>query len=60
MLSGPHTPDLARPISKMAAEAKEKLSGRKLKAALIGSFTNFIYEDISRSAHIAMQAMKAG
>jgi aconitate hydratase len=57
---GPHTPDLARPISKMAAEAKEKGYPVELKAALIGSCTNSSYEDISRSAHIAKQGMKAG
>src|SRR2546426_11587326 len=49
---GPHTPDLARPISKMAAEAKEKGYPVQLKAALIGSCTNSSYEDISRAAHI--------
>ncbi|GKS57268.1 aconitate hydratase [Nitrospira sp.] len=57
---GPHTPDLARPISKMAAEAKEKGYPVELKAALIGSCTNSSYEDISRSAHIAKQGLKAG
>ena len=57
---GPHTPDLARPVSKMAAEAKEKGYPIELKAALIGSCTNSSYEDISRSAHIAKQGMKAG
>src|SRR4026209_338225 len=57
---GPHTPDLARPISKLAAEAKEKGYPVQLKAALIGSCTNFSYEDISRSAHIAQQGLKAG
>ena len=57
---GPHTPDLARPVSKMAAEAKEKGYPVELKAALIGSCTNSSYEDISRSAHIAKQGMKAG
>jgi len=57
---GPHTPDLARPISKMAAEAKEKGYPLQLKAALIGSCTNSSYEDISRSAHIARQGLKAG
>src|SRR3989442_2383630 len=40
---GPHTPDLARPISKMAAEAKEKGYPVHLKAALIGSCTNSSY-----------------
>ena len=57
---GPHTPDLARPVSKMAAEAKEKGYPVELKAALIGSCTNSSYEDISRSAHIAQQGLNAG
>ncbi len=57
---GPHTPDLARPVSKMAAEAKEKGYPAQLKAALIGSCTNSSYEDISRAAHIARQGLKAG
>jgi aconitate hydratase len=57
---GPHTPDLARPVSKMAAEAQEKSYPVELKAALIGSCTNSSYEDISRSAHIARQGLKAG
>ena len=57
---GPHTPDLARPISRLAAEAKEKGYPVELKAALIGSCTNSSYEDISRSAHIAQQGLKAG
>src|SRR5438093_1508840 len=57
---GPHTPDLARPISKMAAEAKEKGYPVQLRAALIGSCTNSSYEDISRAAHIARQGLKAG
>ena len=57
---GPHTPDLARPVSKLAAEAKEKGYPVELKAALIGSCTNSSYEDISRSAHIAQQGLKAG
>jgi aconitate hydratase len=57
---GPHTPDLARPISKLASEAKEKGYPVELKAALIGSCTNSSYEDISRAAHIARQGLKAG
>jgi aconitate hydratase len=57
---GPHTPDLARPISKMAAEAKEKGYPVQLKAALIGSCTNSSYEDLSRAAHVARQGLKAG
>ena len=57
---GPHTPDLARPISQMAAEAKEKGWSTKLSAALIGSCTNSSYEDIGRSAHVARQARAHG
>lgn len=57
---GPHTPDLARPISKLAAEAKEKGYPVELKAALVGSCTNSSYEDISRAAHVARQGLKAG
>jgi len=57
---GPHSPDLARPISKLAAEAKEKGYPVQLKATLLGSCTNSSYEDIGRSAHIAQQGLKAG
>ena len=57
---GPHSPDLARPISKLAAEAKEKGYPVELKATLLGSCTNSSYEDIGRSAHIAAQGLKAG
>ena len=57
---GPHSPDLARPISKLAAEAKEKGYPVELKATLLGSCTNSSYEDIGRSAHIAKQGLKAG
>src|SRR5881296_1283966 len=57
---GPHTPDLARPVSKLPAEAKEKGYPVQLRAALIGSCTNSSYEDISRAAHIARQGLKAG
>ncbi len=59
-LVGPHTPDLARPISAIAAEAKEKGWPTKLSSALIGSCTNSSYEDIGRSAFVAEQAMSVG
>ncbi len=59
-LVGPHTPDLARPISKIADEAKANGWTLKLSSALIGSCTNSSYEDIGRSAHLAEQAMKIG
>ncbi len=57
---GPHTPDLARPISAFAAEIKEKGYPDKLSYALIGSCTNSSYEDMSRAAHVAAQGVKAG
>jgi aconitate hydratase len=59
-LVGPHTPDLARPISKVAEEAKANGWTLKLSSALIGSCTNSSYEDIGRSAMIAEQAMSIG
>ena len=57
---GPHSPDLARPISALEDEAKEKGYPVELKATLLGSCTNSSYEDISRAAHIAQQGLKAG
>lgn len=57
---GPHSPDLARPISALEAEAKEKGYPVELKATLLGSCTNSSYEDISRAAHIARQGLNAG
>lgn len=57
---GPHTPDLARPVSELAREAKEKGYPEALTYALIGSCTNSSYEDMSRAAHIAKQAADHG
>lgn len=57
---GPHTPDLARPISAFAAEIKEKNYPDKLTYALIGSCTNSSYEDMSRAAHVAKQGLDNG
>src|SRR3970040_2425691 len=57
---GPHSPDRARPISKLAAEVKKEGWPATITNALIGSCTNSSYEDIKRSAHVAMQALKAG
>ena len=56
---GPHTPDLARPISQLAREVKEKNYPEKITSALIGSCTNSSYEDLSRVADIAAQAKAA-
>ncbi len=57
---GPHTPDLARPVSRMAADVKEKGYPAQLSSCLIGSCTNSSYEDLSRAADVARQATKHG
>jgi aconitate hydratase len=59
-LVGPHTPDLARPVSQMARDAKENDYPEELSAALIGSCTNSSYEDMDRAASLARQAVEAG
>ena len=57
---GPHTPDLARPVSKLAAEAASKGYPDHIAVALIGSCTNSSYEDIGRAADVAAQAAAHG
>ncbi len=57
---GPHTPDLARPISAIKKEFAEKGYPTKLSAALIGSCTNSSYEDIGRASFLAKQAKAIG
>ncbi|MCW3123278.1 MAG: aconitate hydratase [Flavipsychrobacter sp.] len=59
-VNGPFTPDLATPISQMAAALKEHGWPEDVEVALIGSCTNSSYEDISRSAFIAKNAMDKG
>ena len=57
---GPHTPDLARPVSQLAAAAKKEGYPDTITAALVGSCTNSSYEDIARAADVAEQARKHG
>lgn len=57
---GPHSPDKARPISKLAEEARKEGYPLDLRVALIGSCTNSSYEDIGRATHIAQQALEKG
>jgi aconitate hydratase len=57
---GPHTPDLARPISKMAEDIKKYNYLDTISVALIGSCTNSSYEDMSRAADVAEQAREKG
>ncbi|MDR3711491.1 MAG: aconitate hydratase [Puia sp.] len=56
-VNGPFTPDLAWPISKFAEAVKTNNWPERLEVALIGSCTNSSYEDISRSASLAQQAI---
>ncbi|MEM7409753.1 MAG: aconitate hydratase [Myxococcota bacterium] len=57
---GPHTPDLARPVSQMAADVRSNGYPPALTSALIGSCTNSSYEDLERAADVARQAREAG
>jgi len=57
---GPHTPDLARPISKLADDVKNNNYLDNISVALIGSCTNSSYEDMSRAASLAKQAQSKG
>jgi aconitate hydratase len=57
---GPHSPDRGRPISRLAAEARENKWPANITNALIGSCTNSSYEDMRRAEHIAMQGARAG
>jgi aconitate hydratase len=56
-INGPFTPDAAWPISKFAAAVKENGWPQTLEVGLIGSCTNSSYEDISRAASLAQQAV---
>jgi aconitate hydratase len=59
---GPHSPDRARPISRLAAEVGDADNEfiDEISTALIGSCTNSSYEDMSRAADVAEQAKAHG
>jgi aconitate hydratase len=59
---GPHSPDRARPIGKLAAEVADPKNAflDKISSTLIGSCTNSSYEDMSRAADVAEQAKAHG
>lgn len=59
-INGPFSPDAAMPISTVAEKVKAKGYPQTLEVALIGSCTNSSYEDITRAASIARQALDAG
>ncbi|MBC8043938.1 MAG: aconitate hydratase [Rhizobacter sp.] len=56
-INGPFTPDLATPISKFADAVRKNNWPEKLSVGLIGSCTNSSYEDITRAASVAQQAV---
>ena len=59
-LNGPFTPDRATPVSEMRKEAESNEWPMDVEWGLIGSCTNSSYEDISRAASIAKQAVEKG
>jgi aconitate hydratase len=59
-VNGPFTPDRGTPISKLKTEAAANGWPLKIEWGLIGSCTNSSYEDMSRAASIAAQAVEKG
>ncbi|MFV0151744.1 aconitate hydratase [Empedobacter falsenii] len=59
-LNGPFTPDLMTPVSKMKETAAANGWPLDVEWGLIGSCTNSSYEDLSRAASIAQQALDKG
>jgi aconitate hydratase len=59
-INGPFTPDLATPINEMKAAVEKGGWPQKLEWGLIGSCTNSSYEDLTRAASIAKQAVDKG
>ncbi|UTW60640.1 aconitate hydratase [bacterium SCSIO 12741] len=59
-LNGPFTPDLATPVAEMKDKATNEGWPLKVEWGLIGSCTNSSYEDLSRAASIAKQAVEKG
>jgi aconitate hydratase len=56
-LNGPFTPDLATEVGTMTQKAQDNDWPLKVEWGLIGSCTNSSYEDLSRAASIAQQAL---
>lgn len=57
MVNGPFTPDAAMPISTVKQMIEEKGWKDEVKSCLIGSCTNSSYQDMSRAASVASQAL---
>ena len=56
-VNGPFSPDIATPISEMSEKSRKNDWPIKVEWGLIGSCTNSSYEDLSRAASIAQQAI---
>ncbi|MBZ0326836.1 MAG: aconitate hydratase [Altibacter sp.] len=56
-LNGPFTPDLATPVGQLGEKARKNDWPLKVDWGLIGSCTNSSYEDLTRAASIAQQAI---
>lgn len=56
-LNGPFTPDLATPVGELGEKARKNDWPIKVDWGLIGSCTNSSYEDLTRAASIAQQAI---
>ncbi len=59
-INGPFSPDKAWPISEFGKAVKENGWPQKFEVGLIGSCTNSSYEDITRAASVAKQALDKG
>ena len=59
-INGPFSPDVATPVHEMSEKAKKNQWPLKVEWGLIGSCTNSSYEDLSRAASIAQQAIDKG
>jgi aconitate hydratase len=59
-INGPFTPDLSTPLSEFSEAVSRESWPQRLTAGLIGSCTNSSFEDMTRAAAVAKQALEAG
>lgn len=59
-INGPFTPDKAWSLSEFGKAVKDNKWPAKLEVGLIGSCTNSSYEDLTRAASVAKQALSKG
>ncbi|KRZ92593.1 putative aconitate hydratase, mitochondrial [Trichinella sp. T8] len=57
-INGPFTPDLGHTVHNLGQHARENGYPLEVKAGLIGSCTNSSYEDMTRAANVAQQAVE--